>query len=154
MVTDSLIILARWRNHFSQLLDGLGVSAVRYTEIHTAEALVPEPSDCGVEVAIENLKRDISPGIDQNRAELIKIGHRAIRYEIHKLIISIWNEDELPEEWKESVIVPTFKKGDKTNCNNCRGISLSQPHHLVILTQDCFQHPAVKVNSICRVNYW
>ena len=71
MVTDCLIILARWRNHFSQLLDRLGVSDARCTEIHTAEALVHEPSDSGVEMAIENLKRDISPGIDQNRAELI-----------------------------------------------------------------------------------
>ena len=43
---------------------------------------------------------------------------------IHKLIIVIWNKKELPEEWKESVIVPTHKKGDKTECNNYRGISL------------------------------
>jgi len=64
LVTDSLIILARWRNHFSQLLDGYEVSDVRYAEIHTAEALVPEPSDSGVEMAIENLKTDISPSIN------------------------------------------------------------------------------------------
>jgi hypothetical protein len=34
------------------------------------------------------------------------------------------NKEELPEEWKESVIVPIRKKGDKTDCNNYRGISL------------------------------
>ena len=39
---------------------------------------------------------------------------------IHKLIIAIWNKEELPEEWKESVIVPIRKKGDKTECN-CYG---------------------------------
>ena len=43
---------------------------------------------------------------------------------IHKLIIYIWNKEELPEEWKESIIVPIYKKGDKTDFNNYRGILL------------------------------
>ena len=65
-----------------------------------------------------------SPGIDQIPAELIKAGGKTIRCEIHKLIISIWNKKELPEEWKESIIVPIYKKGDKTDCSNYRGMSL------------------------------
>jgi hypothetical protein len=47
-----------------------------------------------------------SPGIDEIPAELIKARGRTIRCEIHKLIIPIWNKEELPEEWKESIIVP------------------------------------------------
>jgi hypothetical protein len=61
-------------------------------------------------MAIEKLKRQKSPGIDQIPAELIKAGGRIIPSEIHKLIISIWKKEELPEEWKESVIVPIYKK--------------------------------------------
>jgi hypothetical protein len=56
--------------------------------------------------------------------ELIKAGGKTIHCAIHKLIISIWNKEELPEEWKESIIVPIHKKGDRTDCNNYRGISL------------------------------
>jgi hypothetical protein len=42
----------------------------------------------------------------------------------HKLITSVWNKEELPQGWKESIIVPTYKKGDKTHCSNYRGISV------------------------------
>jgi len=55
---------------------------------------------------------------------MFKAGGRTICYEIHKLIISIWNKGELPEEWKESIIVPLYKNGDKTDSSNYRGISL------------------------------
>jgi hypothetical protein len=85
---------------------------------------VPEPSAFEVEMAIEKLKSHKSPGIDQIPAELIKAGGRITRSEIHKLIISIWNKEEFPEEWKESVIVSIYKKGDKTDCSNYPGISL------------------------------
>jgi hypothetical protein len=124
LVADSHSIMARRRNSFSQILNVHGVSEVRQAEIHTAETLVPQPSALEVELAIEKLKSHKSPGIDQITAELIKAGCRTIRGMIHKLIIAIWNKDELPEEWKESVIVPIHKKGDKTECNNYRGISL------------------------------
>jgi hypothetical protein len=62
---------------------------------------------------IEKLKSHKSPGIDQILTELIKAGGRTIRYAIHKLIIAVWNKEELPEEWKESIIVPIHKKGIK-----------------------------------------
>ena len=71
---------------------------VRQAEIHTAEPLVPEPSALEVELAIEKIKSHKSPGIDQIPAELIKAGGSTIRYAIHKLIIAIWNKEELPGE--------------------------------------------------------
>jgi hypothetical protein len=30
----------------------------------------------------------------------------------------------LSEQWKESIIVPIYKKGDKTDCSNYRSISV------------------------------
>jgi hypothetical protein len=74
LVADCHSILARWRNHFSQLLNIHGVNDVRQIEVHTAEPLVPEPSAFEVEMAIGKLKSHKSPGIDQIPAELIKAG--------------------------------------------------------------------------------
>ena len=77
-----------------------GVNDVRQTEIHRPGRLVPEPSAFEDEMAIEKIKRRKSPGIDQILAELVKAGCRTTGSEIHKLNHSIWNKDELPEEWK------------------------------------------------------
>jgi len=41
LVTDSHSILARWKNHVSQLLNIHGVNDVRQTDLHTAEPVVP-----------------------------------------------------------------------------------------------------------------
>jgi hypothetical protein len=74
---------------------------------YTAEPPVPELST--FELAIEKLKRHKSPGIDQIPVELIKAWGRTINYNNHKLIIAIRNKEELPEEWKESIIVPIYE---------------------------------------------
>jgi len=47
-----------------QLFSVHGVNYVRQTEMHTAEPLVPEPSNFDVEMAIEKVKKHKSPGID------------------------------------------------------------------------------------------
>ena len=93
---------------------------------------MPEPSAIEVELAIKKLKSHKSPGTDPIPAKLIKEGGRTIRYEVHKLIASIWNKEELPEEWKESIIVPIYKKGNETDCNNCRSISLLPTTHKIL----------------------
>jgi len=46
---------------------------------------------------------------------MIKGGGRTICGETHKLINSNWNKEEMPEEWKESIIVPIYKECDKTD---------------------------------------
>jgi hypothetical protein len=99
-----------------------GFNEVRRLKLHTAEPLVPEPSAFEVELAVEKLKSQKSPGIDQILAELVMAGDRTIRSAIHKLVISIWNTEKLSGEWKESIIVPiyVYKKGDKTDSSNYR----------------------------------
>jgi hypothetical protein len=51
---------------------------------------------------------------------------------IHKLIHSVWSKDEFPDQWKESIIVPVHKKGDKTDSNNYHGISLLSTSYKIL----------------------
>jgi hypothetical protein len=57
LVVDSHIIMNRWKNHFSQLLNVHNVSDVKHIEVHMAERLVPGPSSLEVEIAIAKLKK-------------------------------------------------------------------------------------------------
>jgi len=66
-----------------------GVNEVRHKEIYTEEALVLEPSAYEVELAFEKLKSQKSPGIVRIPTELINARRRTLRYEIHKITISI-----------------------------------------------------------------
>jgi hypothetical protein len=80
---------------------------------------------------------------------MIKAGGRTLCSWIHELINSIWNMEELPEQWKESITVPTYKNEDKTDCSNYKGISLLSPK-----IQNSIQCPSDKANSIWTGNYW
>jgi hypothetical protein len=51
----------------------------------------------------------------------------------HKLINSVWNKEELPDQWKEFIIVPVRKKGDKTDWNNDHRISLLSTTYKILL---------------------
>jgi hypothetical protein len=98
----------------------------------TAKPYVPEPSASEAEVTIGKLKRYKSPGADQIPAELTQAGGETLHSEIHKLITLIWNKEELPDQWKESIVVPIQKKGDKTDCSNYRGISLLSTSYKIL----------------------
>jgi hypothetical protein len=124
LIADPQSVLNRWKNSFYQALNTHGVHDVRQMDIHMAEPLVPEPRLPEVEFVIGRLKIYKSSGTDQIPTEFIKAGDKISCSEIYKCICSIWNKEELPQQWKEFITVPIYKKGDKTDCNNYRGIFL------------------------------
>jgi hypothetical protein len=124
LIADPQSVLNRWKNFCNQVLNVHGVHDVRQMDIHTAEPLVPEPSLVEVETAIGKLKSYKSPGTGQVPAELIKAGGETLYSEIHRLIHSIRNKEDLLQKSKESIIVPIHKKWGNTYCNIYRGISL------------------------------
>ena len=126
VVADPKSIVNRWMKCFSQLLNVHEGQDIEDVEIQTAEILVPEPNILEVEIAVEKLKMYKASGTDEIPAELIKRGGKPLLDKIHSLLCMIWEREVIPDQWKESIIVPIHKEGDKTECSNYRSICLFQ----------------------------
>ena len=73
---------------------------------------------------IEKLKNHKAAGIDEIPAEVLKWGGKSITAWLHEIILGVWESERAPAEWKQALIVPVFKSGDKALLDNYRGISL------------------------------
>ena len=51
---------------------------------------------------------------------------------IYELVRQIWKEERMPEEWKETIIFPIYKKGDRDRCENYRGIALGNAAYKIL----------------------
>lgn len=77
-----------------------------------------------VRETMKKLKNRKTPNQDKIPNELIKNGGSAMIEEYTKLFNIILQHGKIPEEWKNSITVPIFKKGEKTDPANYRGITL------------------------------
>jgi hypothetical protein len=80
--------------------------------IQTAEQYVESPNDVDMEMAISKLKNGKAIGHDQILAELMKKGGKELKKVIYELILQIWEEEIVPQEWKCGISFPVHKKGD------------------------------------------
>jgi hypothetical protein len=56
--------------------------------------------------------------------ELWKHGSQKLEIRKLQLFNDTWDAGRTPEEWEKALVVDAFKKGDKSKCENYRGISL------------------------------
>lgn len=63
---------------------------------------------------------------------MIKYGGKKLHNRIHELLIQIWAQEKVPENWSRAVLKPVHKKGDKTLCDNYRGIALLDTTYKVL----------------------
>ena len=74
--------------------------------------------------AIAGLKDGKAPGGNGIPAEVWKHGGDNLFSRLHQLITNAWEVGSVPQAWKDASIVTIYKKGDRTDCGNDRGISL------------------------------
>ena len=73
---------------------------------------------------ISKMKNGKAPGINNITVELIKNGGPELLQRIFDLLLEIWDQERMLEEWEIGIICHIFKNGDRTECGNYRGIAL------------------------------
>jgi sorting nexin-29 len=117
------IILGRWVEYFHEFFNAKVSDQSEDTgimESHVDREIVePPPTIAEVVAAIEKLKNNKAPGMDFIQAELVK--HSGIEYikYLYQLIVTIWINEIITEEWNLNIICPIHK-----TCSNYREISL------------------------------
>ncbi|WP_346303773.1 reverse transcriptase family protein [Pantoea sp. Morm] len=126
-------VTKRWERHFRQQLKHRQCVANRENQEENElgneeeeggeEELPPEAED--IADIISKLKNYKAAGSDSITAELFKAAGPVLVSEMYELVFHIWQEEKIPCKWKESLVIPIYKrKGDPTECSNYRGISL------------------------------
>ena len=85
-----------------------------------------------VKKAIRNLKNNKAAGTDGIYPELIKYRGDKLLNRMYELVRQIWEEERIPEEWKETIIVPVYKRGDRDRRENYRGIALGNAGYKIL----------------------
>ncbi|KAK3780057.1 hypothetical protein RRG08_061825 [Elysia crispata] len=118
--------MTRWVEHFESLLN-------RPPPIEPPEIL-PARNDLDIncdpptleeiENAVSLLNSKKAAGPDYIPPEALKADSKVSSTILHGLFEKIWTEEKYPNDWKEGHLVKIPKKGDLSNCNNYRGITL------------------------------
>jgi hypothetical protein len=60
----------------------------------------------------------MAAGTDGIHPELIKYGGNKLLNRMYELGRQVWKGERIPEDWKETIIDPIHKIGDRYRCEN------------------------------------
>ncbi|KAL4113249.1 hypothetical protein QTP88_016908 [Uroleucon formosanum] len=123
LLTGNKEITCEFKDMFAKLLNQSIINIIA-NELTTVKQLLEAPSKNELEMGLNMLKNGKAPGVDEIVSECLKKGGPCLLDQLLKLINIIWEQEEIPESWRVSVLCPVFKKGDIMECENYRGISL------------------------------
>ena len=130
VITEPNKQMDRWAEHYSELYAKETVvtdAAIESTDqMPVMDDLDTPPTIEELEKAIESLSCDKAPGNDGIPPEIIKAGKgSSLTQHLHELLLACWEEGSVPQDMRDAKIVTLYKnKGDRSDCNNYRGISL------------------------------
>jgi len=113
-----------WKEYFDKLLNTEEArELIKKGNKEISEVELEELTIEDITKAIRNLKNNKVAGTDGIHPELIKYGGNKLLNRMYELVRQIWEEKRIPEEWKETIIVPIHKRGYRDRCENYRGNS-------------------------------
>ena len=129
IISDKTKQLERWAEHYSKLYsreNTVSQSALDAIErLTTLQELDDPPSFEDVSKAIDQLLSGKSPDKDCISGEVIKAGKSSLLEPSYNLLLKCWKEGEVSQDMRDANIITLYKnKGDRSDCNNYRGISL------------------------------
>lgn len=74
---------------------------------------------------IKTMKNGRAPGAGNTYTELIKCGGQALRERLCHLVNNCIEQCVIPEQWKTSYMISIYKKGERNDKNNYRGLSVN-----------------------------
>ena len=74
--------------------------------------------------SIHALKNNKAGGLDEVTGELLKHGRETVAEELTYLFNLIWQAEDVPGDWRHGATVKLPKKGNLSDCNNWRGITI------------------------------
>lgn len=128
-ITDSSHQMKRWIEHFSELYSRQTTISDTASNVLKDLPMMPEldnvPTLDELNKAIDALNCNKAPGNDSIPPEVIKRCKSVLLKPLHDLLCLCWEEGEVPQDMRDSTIITLYKnKGDRSDCNNYRGISL------------------------------
>ena len=82
------------------------------------------PSRIEIYTAIKPLKTGKAVGPDGIPPEALKADTHTSTEMLYPLLNKVWEQEQVPNDWKKGHMVKLPKKGDMSSCNNWRGIML------------------------------
>jgi hypothetical protein len=126
LLTNKNQVLARWKDHFEKHLNEGSESEqpTRPVNLRDDGVDIDLPSCKKTEGALKYLKNNKAAGADSIGTELLKNSGPNLVDALHAVIQQAWTSETLPRSWTDGVLCPVYKKGDKLDCKNYRGICL------------------------------
>lgn len=119
--------MEEWREHFMQQFEGCECRRVaewRRGVEGSGEKAMDEIRMEEVERQIRKLKKKKAAGSDRIQNEAWIYGTEGVKERLREVVNDVWRGRGFPLEWREGLICPIYKKGDKKNITNYRGITL------------------------------